>query len=620
MSLPQITITPAGFAAIVNAEHDGTAPVRISHVGVTPQAFNVDTVGAAVPGEIKRISTFGGKAVAVDTLHLNIRDDSSDTYTLRGFGLYLSNGVLFAVYSQATPIMEKASAATLLLATDIRFAKITATSIEVGDVDFVNPPASTTQVGVARFATDQEAAAGSSGSVGMTPKGVATYVNERFGDGAPSDLFKGLMTKATAALLRAALGLKSAALKDEGAGNGLDADLLDGQQGAYYLEYKNITGLPTQWTPAPHTHPISGVEGLQELLDRKANRSGDTFTGAVTIKDSSLRVSGWSGVSTDGVIYLGGGNSYILKESTNFTFRNEQGNFTAWLSSGGNVWTSGNFDPASKVSKAGDSMSGSLNMWGNNRNLRLLDNNLDLPCVEIGAGYGNPLDRHGWIVNRNGSGALILGGRNLSCCLSLGEGAGLSTLSGSLNVLGNLTSNSTITSGDAGFESRGSGAGYSMVERRDFGIRWSMYADVGYYNIWNSNAGNVLTVTRDGHLKVSGSVNAPGGYDTGSSLKLKEIEGKMPYGLKEVRRVSTLIGRYKRQYNPDGVRRVFFDADSLADIMPELVNKQGVEFNGEHVASVKIEQTIPPVYRAIAQLADLVDGLHAEVERLKAVH
>ncbi|PSD46414.1 hypothetical protein C7E25_25050, partial [Stenotrophomonas maltophilia] len=31
----------------------------------------------ALPGEIKRVSTFGGKAVGDDTLHVTIRDDSA---------------------------------------------------------------------------------------------------------------------------------------------------------------------------------------------------------------------------------------------------------------------------------------------------------------------------------------------------------------------------------------------------------------------------------------------------------------------------------------------------------------------------------------------------------------
>ena len=92
----------------------------------------------------------------------------------------------------------------------------------------------------------------------------------------------------------------------------------------------------------------------------------------------------------------------------------------------------------------------------------------------------------------------------------------------------------------------------------------------------------------------------------------------MPYGLAEVRRIDTLIGRYKPGYNDDGRTRLFFDAEQFMEVMPEAVDAEGVEFNGEKVPSIKLDQAIPPVYRAIAELAELVDRLRAEIEELKA--
>lgn len=40
----------------------------------------------------------------------------------------------------------------------------------------------------------------------------------------------------------------------DGATSGLDADLLDGQDSAYYLAWANLTGKPTTFTPTAHTH------------------------------------------------------------------------------------------------------------------------------------------------------------------------------------------------------------------------------------------------------------------------------------------------------------------------------------------------------------------------------
>ena len=48
-------------------------------------------------------------------------------------------------------------------------------------------------------------------------------------------------------------------VNDEGAGNGLDADTLDGEQGAYYLAWGNLTGVPSTFTPAAHTHAAADV-------------------------------------------------------------------------------------------------------------------------------------------------------------------------------------------------------------------------------------------------------------------------------------------------------------------------------------------------------------------------
>ncbi|WP_369969861.1 pyocin knob domain-containing protein [Stenotrophomonas rhizophila] len=373
MAIPQITITPAGRAALVNAEHTGTAPVRISHVGLTPQHFDVSKVGTTVPAEAKRITTFAGKAVAADLLHLNVRDDSQDTYTLRGFGLYLEGGVLFAVYSQPTPIMEKAAAATMLLATDIRFVDIKATSITVDKIDFVNPPATTTQVGVARFSTDPEAVAGAAGDLMVSPRGLAAYVNGRFGGGAPSEYVKTLLTKATAAMMRVSLEIKSAALRDEGHGNNLDADLLDGAHGAHYLDYRNLTNVPGSFSPAYHTHPIAQVDGLQAALSTKAPLADPVFEGNVTAGGSVIAKSGnmyadargsanpgFSMRSEDaktgaGLVWVRASDTVRLR-----TFASDGSTVSSELALGpkiftyanNDVWHAGNFRPTDKADKA----------------------------------------------------------------------------------------------------------------------------------------------------------------------------------------------------------------------------------------------------------------------------
>lgn len=63
----------------------------------------------------------------------------------------------------------------------------------------------------------------------------------------------------------------------DGAGSGLDADLLDGQQGSYYLDYANFTGTPT--IPSVGNGQIDGRTsglGLSGSMDATANQSGNT--------------------------------------------------------------------------------------------------------------------------------------------------------------------------------------------------------------------------------------------------------------------------------------------------------------------------------------------------------
>lgn len=82
----------------------------ISHVGIANAPFSASAALTTLPGEIKRVAAVGGTITADDTIHVSIRDESDAVYDCYGFGLYLSNGTLFAVYSQPTLLLGKAAA------------------------------------------------------------------------------------------------------------------------------------------------------------------------------------------------------------------------------------------------------------------------------------------------------------------------------------------------------------------------------------------------------------------------------------------------------------------------------------------------------------------------------
>jgi hypothetical protein len=200
----EITVTEAGIAALVNAANTGTDPVTITQIGLSQTAVVPNETLTALAGEFKRIDGVGGSVVAADTIHISAIDDSADAYTLRSFALYLGDGTLFAIYGQPSPILSKAEAAFVGLAIDVTFGDIDTALLEFGATDFLLPQATTEARGVMEIATVAEAQAGIDALRALTP------------------------ASAKAAIL-------GWLLAQDGAGSGLDADLLDGLQSTDFL-------------------------------------------------------------------------------------------------------------------------------------------------------------------------------------------------------------------------------------------------------------------------------------------------------------------------------------------------------------------------------------------------
>lgn len=235
-----ITITNAGRAAMVNAQHTGTASVAIAAIGLSATAVTPDPAATSLPGEFKRVATVAGQMVAPDMIHVTMTDSSADAYSANAFAIYLADGTLFAIYGQASAILTKTAVTLGLLAVDIQLADGGADTISFGDTSFLNPPASETVQGVVELATLAEAQAGIDALRALTPAGARAAV----------------------------LGYL---LAQDGAGSGLDADMLDGQHGSYYADVPGRLG----YTPV--------------------NRAGDTMSGGLTVP--SLTIAGANGTS-----------------------------------------------------------------------------------------------------------------------------------------------------------------------------------------------------------------------------------------------------------------------------------------------------------------------------------
>ena len=168
-----ITMTAVGLDRFTAAQLGDGIDLQISSVGLTDAEFIIAPTLDALPGEFRRVQTISGEVIGSNTVHMMIRDIEPLTYTVRGLGLFLADGTLFAVYGQAEPIFEKSALTTLLLALDITFPTAAIDALSFGDTNFLNPPATEATPGVARIANDAIVDAGVDDARFVTAKKLA---------------------------------------------------------------------------------------------------------------------------------------------------------------------------------------------------------------------------------------------------------------------------------------------------------------------------------------------------------------------------------------------------------------------------------------------------------------
>ncbi|WP_249194198.1 MULTISPECIES: phage tail protein [Burkholderia cepacia complex] len=327
-----IYITDAGRAALVAPGNTGTNAHQVTQIGLATAAFVFKPDMTALPSELKRITTFGGDTVAKDTIHIVIQDDSADQYKLYGFGLYLDNGVLFGVYVQNDPILEKAATSMLLLAADTVFASIDVTKLVFGPTSFLNPPATTERKGVVELATQAEVDDGADDTRAVTPKTAASR-------------YAALTGARFTGNISAAGGIASTGLDTGGANfrlmNGRDV-ILRNDGSNFYLLLTDSSGIAASWNSyRPVT--VNMKTGAVMLDD----------TGAGTYVGGQLAVKGMLNVSNganearmllgpSGGYFFGTNNAagfYLPSTGAMFAFDFAKKNLTVV---GNEVWNAGN--------------------------------------------------------------------------------------------------------------------------------------------------------------------------------------------------------------------------------------------------------------------------------------
>lgn len=206
--MPNVVITSAGLAALVNAENNGTLPVKITKFGLGTGNYTPSADQTALQSKFKEITALSGGDVGDNTIHVTMSDTSSDAYTVNEVGVYLEDGTLFAVSSQPTgAILQKAAGSQGLLSVDLVISGGTSGITVDGDTNFFNPPATTQVAGVVKLASLDEIKTGTNSTKAVTPSGVfnfvKTYVTEAI------EALKTLLRKEIAAAALAAVPIGS---------------------------------------------------------------------------------------------------------------------------------------------------------------------------------------------------------------------------------------------------------------------------------------------------------------------------------------------------------------------------------------------------------------------------
>lgn len=172
-----LIITAAGMTRFTAAQLGSDIDLTVTAVGLTDQEFVAAPTLTALPGVFRTVATISGAAVAPNIVHMIIRDESDLEYRVRGFGLYLADGTLFAVYGQASAIVQKSALSTMLLAIDIAFPAANVANLTFGDTTFIDPPATVERRGVVELATPEETAALTDPVRAVTPIGLKAVVD-----------------------------------------------------------------------------------------------------------------------------------------------------------------------------------------------------------------------------------------------------------------------------------------------------------------------------------------------------------------------------------------------------------------------------------------------------------
>jgi microcystin-dependent protein len=155
-----LVLTNAGLSRIARAHAGEPVDLTVAAIALSGIGFVAAPTLTAVPGEFRRVTTVSGARVGEAVAHMVVRDSDPVGYDVRGFGIILGDGTIFATYAQPGMLVQKSPQSSLHFAIDVAFTQGVVADLVFGDTVFLNPPATENMKGVVQLATIAEGRAG----------------------------------------------------------------------------------------------------------------------------------------------------------------------------------------------------------------------------------------------------------------------------------------------------------------------------------------------------------------------------------------------------------------------------------------------------------------------------
>ncbi len=399
---------------------------------------------------------------------------------------------------------------------------------------------------------------------------------------------------------------------NDGASSGLDADLLDGQQGSYYLSAANLNAgiLPDARLSGTYTGVnISGNAGTATTLQTARTIGGVSFNGSANINLPGVNTAGNQN-TTGSAATLTTGRTLAI--------------------TGDLAWTSPSFNGSANVTAAGTLATVNANVGSFGSATQVATFTVDAKGRTTAA--GNVTIALPWSAITSGKPTTISGYGITDLMSSIlaadGSGSGLDA-----DLLDGAESSSSATNSTVALRD---GSGYLWANRFNLDATgyftlssgnptinfdtndYVVYDRTGNSFSWVVATASVASIASTGSFSCTGDITA---YSSDARLKtnvqpianaLDKIESISGYTFDWDRELVDSLGFTPYQYeNEHG-----FLAQEIQKIVPDAV--RSAHFNSEYY-TVKYERVVPLAIQGIKELKKLYDDTKSELDELKAL-